>query len=542
MKIKSQHSVMNFAVAFIGLLLGIQATGCAAAEVQKPNVVLIVCDDLNDYITGIPSQTGHPQARTPHVEKLAESGVAFRRAYSNNPVCAPSRSSFLTGIYPHTSGNLFWDKWFYNPVLKNSKTVMEHFRDNGYQVLGSGKLMHHFKKEVWGEFKHLTDYGPFVYDGKDRVAHPSVPQPYGSIGPVDGSYAPLSDVPYADDDDPKTGWIYGGWGKVKPLKYTSEDDRDPTPDERNAAWAAGQIAKFAEQKQDKPFFMAVGFIRPHTPLHVPKKYFDMFPLDSVQAPLIKQGDAEDTHFKEVIDKNSKGLRYFRTLNESYDDPDTAIKNFTRAYLACVAAVDDCIGQVVEAVDNSDLKDNTIIVLTSDHGWQMGQKDFLFKNSPWEESTRIPFIVRAPGVTKAGGVAEHPISLIDLYPTLVDLCGLTGDTRKNENGAKLDGFSVRPFLEDPDRQKWDGPDAALSMVFGGKPTEDATKEETDRLTNQNWTVRTKRWRYIRYNNGTEELYDHENDPREWNNLADDPKFKSQKKKMSKQLESMVPLKK
>ncbi|MHC4725536.1 MAG: sulfatase-like hydrolase/transferase, partial [Planctomycetota bacterium] len=138
---------------------------------------------------------GHPQARTPHIARLAQSGVAFKRAYSNNPICAPSRSSFLTGIYPHTSKNLFWDKWYDNPVLKNSKTIMEHFGDNGYHVAGSGKLMHHHLASVWSEFKHKADYGPFVYDGENRVAHPSVPQPFNSIGHVDGSYAPLSDVP-----------------------------------------------------------------------------------------------------------------------------------------------------------------------------------------------------------------------------------------------------------------------------------------------------------------------------------------------------------
>ena len=510
------------------------------APEKKLNVVLIVCDDLNDYITGIPGQTGHPQARTPHVEKLAESGVAFRRAYSNNPVCAPSRSSFLTGIYPHTSGNLFWDKWFYNPVLKNSRTMMEHFHDNGYHVVGSGKLMHHFKKAVWDEFEYEADYGPFVYDGKERVAHPSVPEPYRSIGAVDGSYAPLSDVPYADDDDPNTGWIYGDWDNIKPLKYRSEEDRDPTPDERNANWAAAKIREFSENKQDKPFFLGVGFIRPHTPLHVPKKYFDLFPLDSVKRPVIKSGDASDTHYADVFDEDVKGLRYFRTLNESYQDPDTAIKTFTRAYLACVTAVDDCIGQVVAAVDNSCLQDNTIIVLVSDHGWQMGQKDYLFKNSPWEESIRIPFVIRAPGVTKAGGVAEHPISLIDLYPTLVDLCGLTGDTRKNANGAKLDGFSVRPFLEDPACDTWQGPEGALTMVYAGENSKQVVTEDDKKdPARQHWSLRTRRWRYIRYNNGSEELYDHQTDPHEWNNLAGDPTFQSVKDLMIQELKSMVP---
>ncbi len=136
----------------------------------QPNVVLIVCDDLNDYITGIPGGAGHPQAITPHMDRLANSGVAFRHAYSNNPVCAPSRSSFLTGIYGHTSGNLFWSKWFQNPVLKNSRSLMDHFKQNGYFVAGSGKLMHHGKPNEWSTFKHKADYGPQVYDGESRVA------------------------------------------------------------------------------------------------------------------------------------------------------------------------------------------------------------------------------------------------------------------------------------------------------------------------------------------------------------------------------------
>lgn len=509
--------------------------GWACAQAQtNPNVVLIVCDDLNDYITGM---GGHPQARTPNVEKLARSGVAFKRAYSNNPVCAPSRSSFLTGIYPHTSGNLFWDKWFQNPVLKNSRTIMEHFRANGYHVVGSGKLMHHHLPSVWSEFKHKADYGPFVFDGNERVAHPSVPEPFRGIGAVDGSFAALDDVPFANDGDPQTGWIYGTWGKTVPLRYTDEHDRDPTPDERNAAWAAYRIKQFAKQQDGEPFFLAVGFIRPHTPLHVPKKYFDMFPLESLEVPLIKPGDGEDCHYAAVLDSKQKGLRYFRLLKESYPDLDSGLKAFTQAYLACVTAADECIGQVINAVDNSPLKDNTIIVVTSDHGWQMGQKDYLFKNSPWEESTRVPLVIRAPGVAKPGRIAEHPVSLIDLYPTLVDLCGLEGDTRKNEKGASLDGHSVRPFLEDPQDGRWEGPDAALSMIFLGSSRKKYSTDERRELSNQHWTIRTKRWRYIRYNNGTDELYDHDNDPHEWTNLADSPEHAATKASLRKKMLEM-----
>ncbi len=528
----------------VGLILAAMAgsPGTAFGLGDKPNVVLIVCDDLNDYITGIPGQTGHPQARTPNVDRLARSGVAFRRAYSNNPVCAPSRASFLTGIYPHTSKNLFWDKWYENPVLKNSKTVMEHFRDNGYHTAGTGKLMHHFKRNVWSEFAHQADYGPFVHDGKKTIAHPSVPKPFGDIGAVDGSFGSLADVPFADDDNPLSGWVYAENWKSKPMRYASENDRDPTPDERNAAWAAERIKRFAAQKDGKPFFLGVGFIRPHTPLHVPQKYFDMFPIDTVRLPELKPNDAADCHYADVFDEDVKGLKYFRLLGQSYPEKDAGLRAFTRAYLACVAAVDECIGRVVDAVDNSPLKDNTIVVLTSDHGWNMGEKDFLFKNCLWEESTRVPFVVRAPGLAKPGGIAEHPVSLIDLYPTLVDLCGLKGDTRKNENGAPLDGHSVRPFLEDPAAGRWGGPEGALTMVNADENARvDLPDEDYNNPDRQHWSIRTRRWRYIRYNNGAEELYDHDSDPYEWTNLADTPDFEKQTRALRRQLTEMAELK-
>ena len=523
---------------FYSLVFAFGLSGLQAIA-EKPNVVLIICDDLNDYITGIPGGSGHPQSITPNIEKLAKSGVAFRRAYSNNPVCAPSRSSFLTGIYSHTSGNLFWSKWFENPVLKNSRSLMNHFKQNGYYVAGSGKVMHHGKPDEWTEYKHKADYGPMAYDGKNRVAHPSVPQPFWDIGSVDGSWGALEDIPYAGEGKAGSGWIYGDWNKTTPMK-----PGDPTPDERNADWAADRIAQFADKKSDQPFFLGVGFIRPHTPLHVSQKYFDMYPLDELELPMSKPGDADDTFYRDLYDPKQKGLRYYRTLVESYDgDEKKAIKVFTQAYLACVTAVDDCIGQVVDAIDNSPFKDNTIIVVTADHGWQMGQKEYLFKNSPWEESTRVPFVVRAPGVTRAGKVAEHPISLIDLYPTLVDLCGLPKETRKNDQGAKLDGHSVRPFLENPKAGTWEGPEGALTMIYVGDAKIPYSLEEKNDMANQHWSYRTERWRYIRYSNGSEELYDHENDPREWTNLASSPEHAAIKKSLNEQMSELIgPMKK
>jgi iduronate 2-sulfatase len=519
--------LLGLAAAMSGYAsIGVSSVEAASTDPARPNVVLIVCDDLNDYVEGF---GGHPQTKTPHMAKLAESGVRFTSAYSNVPVCAPSRASFLTGIYAHTSGNLFWSKWYDNPVLKNSKTLMEFFQDAGYSVAGSGKLMHFHRASDWTEFENTVDYGPFAYDGTDRVAHPDVPMPFGEIGPVDGSYGPLENVPFADDGNPKSGWVTGSWKETKPFSYSDPENLDLTPDEKNAKWASERIQQFAADESGQPFFVGVGFIRPHTPLHVQQRYFDRFPLDELIMPIIKAGDADDTHYRDVFEDTIKGLKYFRMLVASYPDMETAILTFAQAYLASVNAVDECVGQVIDAVDNSALRENTIIIVTSDHGWDMGQKDYLFKHSPWEGSTRIPMIIRAPGVAKAGSEVKQPVSLIDLYPTLIDLCGIEADNRKNDKGAPLDGFSLRPLMEDPSCGEWDGPDAALSMVYGGFRAGKFTEAERWNPAAQNWSLRSAGWRYIIYNNGMEELYNHETDPLEWDNvLKQNPEVATQMK--------------
>ena len=188
------------------------------------------------------------------------------------------------------------------------------------------------------------------------------------------------------------------------MRYTSDTDRDLTPDEMNAQWAVAKLGELAAKPKAKPFFMGVGFIRPHTPLIVPQKYFDLFPLETIQLPEIKARDAEDT-FKHTLikDGDDRGRKIHDSLVVSFgNDRELALKKFIQAYLACIASVDDHIGQILDALDASPLKENTIVVFTSDHGFQMGQKAYLYKNSLWQESTRIPLAIRAPGVAKAGG--------------------------------------------------------------------------------------------------------------------------------------------
>jgi arylsulfatase A-like enzyme len=522
----------------IGLLIvGILMCACEFSFADKPNVILIVCDDLNDY-EGVFG--GHPQAKTPNMDRLAGSGVRFDQAHCTIPICNPSRASFLTGLYPHTSKCYGFEKWPGYEVLANSRTLMDYFRLNGYHTLGTGKLMHNCIESEWSEFGNLVDYGPFAFNGKDNVAHPWNRSPLrDDFGAIDGSFGPLFKL--TGETSVVTGepftWRTGHWAAMRGMRYESETDRDATADELNGAWAVEKLNTFAADPDSKPFFMGVGFIRPHTPLIVPQEYFDRFPLDSIELPVIREHDADDT-FKHTVtcpedDRCAdRGNKLLSSLIASFDgDRELALKKFIQAYLASVASVDDQVGLILDAVENSRLKENTIIILTSDHGWGMGEKDYLYKNSLWQESTRVPLAIRAPGVAKAGGAAAVPVSLIDLYPTLVDLCGLEGDTMKNEKGRPLDGHSLKPLLENPESGTWAGPEAALTAMYVWASEYDPAK--------QSYALRFKDWRYIRYQSGKEELYHTAQDPHEWTNLALNPEYDAKLKTCREKLFARLP---
>ena len=366
------------------------------------------------------------------------------------------------------------------------------------------------------------------------MPHPDVKPPFSDIGWVDGSLGPFVNLEGRTDAEgkkihwttghPKTGFT--------PMRYINDEDRDPTPDEINAAWAAKQLQQLAQEPQDQPFLMAVGFLRPHTPLVAPQKYFDRFPLDELKLSVIKPKDATDTHLVAAYQGDvftlKLGKEMFEAISASYGSTEAGLKAWTQAYLACVAAVDDNIGQVMDALDQSNLKENTIVILASDHGFHMGEKDYLYKNSLWEESTRVPLIMRIPGLSKAGTSISQPVSLIDVYPTLLDLCNLSTETKKNDKGHALDGTSLRPLLENPSK-KWKAAKPALTAVYAGPATEYNPEQ-------QHYAIRTKRYRYILYNNGLEELYDHKKDSYEWYNIA--KRKKGKLKQMRQQLQELV----
>lgn len=502
-----------------------RAAVCQQAS-SKPNVIFIICDDLNDY-QGVFG--GHPQAKTPHIDRLAAEGVRFVNAQSNVPVCSPSRNSLITGVYPHDSRDYGWTRLDKQPVLKNNKTIIRFFKENGYTTLGTGKIIHGGLIKDWDEWGMSLshNYGPFYFDGEKRKALPSVPAPYSDIGPIDGSWGRLSEGGLSSGKKGEKGWVYGY--DNKPLRYINEEDRDLLQDELHARWAVEKLQELEKREEKQPFFMGIGFVRPHTPLHAPDTYFDMFPLEELELEPWKKQDTKDTHWAENLDADLKGPRYYRTLLASYGgDRELALKHFLQAYLACVAFVDEQVGKVLDGLDNSRFKDNTIVVFTSDHGWNMGEKSYLFKNSPWEESTRIPMIIKTPH-TQAGLQVAQPVSLIDLFPTLADLCHLTGDHKINAQGGDLGGQSMLPLLEGK-AGAWQGPPGALSMI-GNVGVDTPTA-------NQHFSYRTQDWRYIRYGNGQEELYDHRKDPYEWKNLADRRKYEKNKTQLAREMQAII----
>ncbi|MCA0932466.1 sulfatase [Lutimonas saemankumensis] len=495
---------------------------------ERPNVILIMCDDLNDYqqVFG-----GHKQAITPNIDKMAKTGVQFINAQSNVPVCQPSRNSLFTGVYPHRSKDYGWTDHRKQPVLKNNKTIMRMFQENGYYTLGTGKLTHGKSIKNWDKWglQINHNYGPLYFDGENLGSNPSVPFPYSKIGPVDGSYGRLSDAGTSEGKiKGEKGWVYGR--DKKPFRYIHDNDRDLLQDELHAKWAVQQIKEMEQTAINQPFFMGIGFVRPHTPLHAPDKYFDMFPMDELELSDWIPEDKNDTFWDENFKSTLKGPRYYKTILDSYGgNRELALKHFLQAYLACVAFVDDQIGFVLDALDKSKFRENTIVIVTSDHGWQMGEKQFLFKNSPWEESARIPLVIHSPSMIKAAKV-KQPVSLIDLFPTLMELCNLEGNHKINDQGGDLGGYSLVPFLLDDNEKSWEGPSGALTIVGNcGKsvPTE-----------NQNFSYRTENFRYILYGNGNEELYDHEKDPFEWKNVAQKKSYKKIRKNLRTEMMKII----
>lgn len=432
----------------------------------RRNILFVAIDDMNDWIGCL---GGHPQTKTPNLDKLASQGVLFTNAHCAAPLCNPSRSALMTGIRPSTSGVYSNIQPFrQSAVLRGAVTLPMHLRESGYRAIGSGKIYH-------GGF-------PDPQSWDDYWPSQSVANPRGA-GPGPDQRRPLNGIPAG------AGQEHVDWG---PLDAGDDDMSDM----KISGWAAEQLSK----KVSAPLFLACGIFRPHLPWYVPRKYFEMFPLDSIQLPIAKEDDLADVP---AIGRKFAAAGGDHPRITSYGK----WKEGVRAYLASIAFADACVGRVMRALETGPNSNDFDVVLWSDHGWHLGEKLHWRKFTLWEEATRNVLMIRAAGVTKPGGRCARPASLLDLYPTIAELCATPG--RK-----ELEGTSLAPQLRNP-----------------------AAPREVPAVTTYlrgNHSVRDERWRLIRYADGAEELYDHTKDPQEWSNLAGRPEVQQTRDRLAKWL--------
>ena len=484
------------------------------------NVIIIISDDLNDSVEGM---GGHAQAQTPNIDRLIDMGVQFTNAHANAPICGPSRASLWTGMYPSKTGyyghNQQQNRWRNFPMMTDAITIMEHYSNNGYKLYGSGKVFHngHEDNSVFNQPLDggPSSFGPFPWDGSTMHSW-GKPLAFGhSIMPPNirdskwGGFAPLSEIPTVGN---YTGWMKD-WEEPWDFQYESEMDRELMPDEITSIWVSEKL----NETHDDPFFIVAGMNRPHTPRYAPKEFFDMFPLETIILPPYLENDLNDTPsiLWENNNQSSALTRFLEDSAETDIGSEMWWKKWIQSYLACVAFVDHQVGVILDSLENSQYAENTIVIFTADHGYHMGEKNFLSKTTIWEESTRIPLVVYAPGVSVAGEKVSHPVSLIDIYPTLIDLSALPENPNIGGNGYLLDGYSFRPFLENPINGTWNGPPVALNHLHGNvNPANNIPSP----IAENHHSVRSSRYRYTLTSDGEEEFYDHLNDPNEWNNLA------------------------
>lgn len=431
-----------------------------SVDASQPNVLFIAIDDLNDWVGFL---DGHPQASTPNMDRLAGRGVVFSNAHCQAPICNPSRVSLMTGTRPSTTGIYLLGPTDFRkacPSLRDARetpTLPEHFAANGYRTIGGGKIYHGSTSR-----ETFQEYGPRGGNGAFPGQKLSYPE----------------------------GVKLWDWGR-----FPAQDEEQG--DYGVATWAVQQLS----EAQETPFFLAVGFFRPHVPLYASSKWWDLVAADGdVMLPKFLPTDGDDiADFAKKLTWSGLAPRHDWMVKQNQWKP------AVHAYLACVSFVDHQVGRVLDALEVSGHAKNTIVVLWSDHGWALGEKQRWAKRGLWERETRVPLIISGPGI-EGGRKCSQPVGLIDLYPTLADLCGLS-------KPAHLEGRSLIPQLENVEAER----PPVITTFF-----------------ENNHAVRSRHWRYIRYSSGDEELYDHRSDPNEWYNIAAEPGHADVIRELSKHL--------
>lgn len=429
-----------------------------AQKAPPPNVIMISVDDLNDFIGGM----GHPDAKTPNLDRLIKKGTLFSNAQCQSPMCSPSRTAIMTGLRPSSTGiygmikdNEIKDA---NEATRKSDFLQKHFSNNGYYTMGVGKIFH----------EHAPDGLLDESGGREN-----------GFGP-----APAKRI----------NWLKKGtetdWGA-----FPERDEQ--MPDYRSAQWAVERL----QRTYEKPFFLSVGFLRPHVPWLVPQKWFDLYDASKLHLPPYRETDRDDLpKIALAIDD----LPMMPTTKWAIEN--NQWRNMLHGYLASISFVDHYVGQILDALENSIHAQNTIVVLWSDHGYRMGEKGTFAKVCLWDRATIAPLIFAGPGIPQNTKIAA-PVELFSIYPTLTDLCGIA----PNPN---LEARSLAPLLKNP-KANWPYP----TLTTWGR---------------NNHAIKTKDYRYIRYEDGSEELYLVKTDPNEWENVANQPKYTKLKEQLKKQL--------
>ncbi len=428
-------------------LAGCMQPGISTRGGQARNLVLIIIDDLNDWVTALGN---HPQVKTPNIDKLAGSGTVFANAHAQAPICGPSRASLLSGLYPAKTGiyGQINDAQLAPAVAAVSPTLLlpQYLRAQGFYTAGRGKVSHQGAQEgMFDEYHARTEQ--------------------------DGAYGPYPDKRFKWFDKR----THTDWGAYP--------DRDEDMiDFVTAQWGA----QFLQRKFGQPFMLALGFVRPHAPWYVPQSWLDKFPLDEIELPTVLDNDFDDIP---QAGKDLAQVPQMPTLEWAQENEEW--RPILQAYLASIAFVDHCVGMVMEALEKSGRAQDTLICLASDNGYHLGEKQRFAKMSLWGRSTRVPLIFAGPGVKSK--VIVDPVGLIDIYPTVLDMLGLPTNPENagRSLGPVLTGTAMLPL-------------SPQVSVYG----------------RGNFAVIDARYRYIRYADGSEELYDLENDPMEWHNLASD----------------------
>jgi len=462
--------------AIVLLMLCIAPFRGPACAAERPNILFIAIDDLNDWVG---CYHGHPDAKTPHIDRLAARGTRFANAHCQAPLCNASRTSLMTGLRPSTTGVYGLAPWFRDvETLKDLVSLPQYLSRHGYRTYSTGKIYHggYGRRPTDQEFDVLGPPASVGARPKKKLVQTPSPNPL-----VDWGVFPHKDQQKGD-------WRVASWA-VEQLD-TKLAKNVAAKDGFTRHLGAEPASAAASKKPREPFFLSVGFFLPHVPCYATQRWFDLYPEATTRLPVVRLDDRDDTprfswylHWKLPEPR----LKFLRENGQW--------KNLVRSYLACISFVDSQVGRVLDALERNGLAGNTIVVLWSDHGWHLGEKLITGKNTLWERSTHVPLVFAGPGIT-SGAACNGPVELLDIYPTLVELCGLP---RKEG----LEGHSLLAQLRDADAPR---------------PWPAVTTHNHD-----NHAVRSEKWRYIRYADGSEELYNLAKDPNEWDNLAADPRY-------------------